>query len=326
MDKRKVLIDTDPGIDDGFAILTALNSKEFDVLGIMCVAGNKSLPIVTPNALRLVDFMKMDVPVVKGAKACLDKLHLPDEQENLSADCHGIDGMGESGLPYTERCLLDIPAWDFMLDKIRQYPNEIELVALGPLTNLAVAIQKDIETMKKLKSITIMGGAFNHKGNTTDYAEYNIWFDAKAASFVVENLADHVPMKFVGLDATHGTVLSHDVMDFLSYEGGEMGQLLERISRPYIKSYYDMTRVIGAIIHDLYTVLSLIDPSIINKEEQVKCKIYLDEVHRGQTAIDEDGKFVTAVMDFDDEKLKRLFLNTLMPGKAELIEEFLPQL
>lgn len=326
MNKRKILIDTDPGIDDGFAIMAALAYEKFDILGIMCVAGNKSLPIVTPNALRLVDFMKRDIPIVKGARACLKKLDLPEEQENLSADCHGVDGMGESGLPYTERCLVDTPAWDFMLEKIKENPYEIELVALGPLTNLAVAIQKDIETMKKLKSITIMGGAFHHKGNTTEYAEYNIWFDAEAAQIVVDALADDVTIKFVGLDATHGTVLSHSFLAFLGYEGGERGELLERISRPYMKSYYDMNQIVGAIIHDLYTVLALIDPSIINKEEKVHTKIYTDEIHRGQTAIDETGKPVIAVMDFDDEKLKRLYLNLMIPGKAEIIEKHLPKI
>lgn len=322
MTKRKILIDTDPGIDDAYAIISAFLYENFDVLGIMCVAGNKSLPIVTPNALRLVDYFNVEVPVVKGAQNCLDKLDI--ETENLSGDFHGNDGMGGSELPYSNRCLVETPAWDFMLDQIKKYPNEIELITLGPLTNIALAIQKDKETMKKLKSITIMGGAMYHKGNRTDYAEYNIWFDAKSCDIVVRELADDVKITFVGLDATHGTVLEHKFFDFISYEGGELGQLLEKIVRPYLKAYYHNSHLLGAYIHDLYTVLSLIDPSIINKQEKLNVQVQLDDEHIGYTKPCDEGKPVYAIMGFDNTKLKRLFLNLIMPDKKDIIEEYLP--
>ena len=325
MEKRKIIIDTDPGCDDGIAIMSALAYEGFDVLGICCVAGNKSLPVVVPNALRLVDFYNQDIPVCKGAHNRLEKLDSNEEQENLGVDFHGKDGMGESGLPYTEKCLSEKKAWDFILDKIKEYPNEIELITLGPLTNIAIAIQKDIETMKKLKSITIMGGSVYLPGNTTKYAEYNIWFDALSANIVVDSLAEYVPIKLVGQDATHGTVLTHKLFDLLSYEGGQRGIILEKIARTLFKSYfythYTDTRIYGAIIHDLYTVLSVIDPSIINKQEQVKIKVLLDDEHLGYTCPCDDGKEIIAVLDFDDNKLKRLFLNLMMPDKKELIEK-----
>ena len=322
---RKIIIDTDPGCDDGIAILAALAYEDFDILGITCVAGNKSLPVVVPNALRLVDFKQRDIPVCKGAHNCLEKLDSKEEQENLGVDFHGKDGMGESGLPYTERCLIETPAWDFILEKVKEYPNEIELITLGPLTNIALAIQKDIETMKQLKSITIMGGSMYLPGNTTKYAEYNIWFDALSAQITVDSLAEYVPIKFVGQDATHGVVCTHKMFDLLSYEGGQQGILLEKIARTLFKSYfythYTDTRIYGAYIHDLYTVLSLIDPSIIQKEEELKVKVLVDEEHKGQTYPCEDGKKVMAVLDFDEIKLKRLFLNLMMPDKKEMIEK-----
>lgn len=324
MDKRKIIIDTDPGCDDGIAIISALAYEGFDILGICCVAGNKSLPVVVPNALRLVDFYNKDIPVCKGARNCLYKLELNEEQENEGIDFHGIDGMGESGLPYTERCLSEQNAWDFLLEKIKEYPNEIELITLGPLTNVALAIQKDIETMKKLKSITIMGGTIYEPGNTTKYAEYNIWFDAQAAKIVLDSLADHVDIRMVGQDANHGTILNSTLFDLLSYEGEERGKLVSKISRTLFRSCYFQDHILGAIIHDLYTMLSIIDPSIIVKEEKVKLDILLDEEHLGQTKISESGKEVTVVLDFDNTKLKERFLTLLMPNKKDIIDKYLP--
>ena len=322
MDKRKIIIDTDPGCDDGIAIISALAYEGFDILGICCVAGNKSLPVVVPNALRLVDFYKKDIPVCKGSRNCL--AHLDEEQENEGIDFHGKDGMGESGLEYTERCLSDQNAWDFLLEKIKENPYEIELITLGPLTNIALAIQKDLETMKKLKSITIMGGTIYEPGNTTKYAEYNIWFDALAAKIVLDSLADHVDIRMVGQDANHGTILNSTLFDFLSYEGKERGQLVSKISRTLFRSCYYQDHILGAIIHDLYTMLSVINPDIIVKEEKVKLEVLLDEEHLGQTKLSEKGKDVTVVLDFDNTKLKETFLNLLLPDSKELIDKYLP--
>ena len=326
MDKRKILIDTDPGIDDCYAIMLALNNPNFDVLGIMCVAGNKSLPVVTANALRIMDFENKNIPVVKGAKASLARLRQGEEQENISADCHGTDGMGQSNLPYSDRCLLDTPSWDFLLHTIKQYPNEIELICLGPLTNIAIAIEKDLETMKQLKSITIMGGNFYVPGNITPHAEYNIWFDAEAAQVVVHNLADDVDIRIVGIDASNQVVISHGLLDFLSYEGGTRGQLLERISRGYIHHYYELNRVIGVIIHDSYCMSSCIDPSLITKSQSLNIKVHANDEKHGHLEICEDGKPITAILEFDSIRLRRLFLDTFMPDKKELIDEYFPQL
>ena len=323
MTKRKIIIDTDPGCDDGLAIISALAYENFDILGIMCVAGNKSLPVVVPNALRLVDFYGKDIPVVKGARNCLDKIDSEEEQENLGIDFHGVDGMGESGLSYSERCLSEMNAWDFLLEKIKENPYEIELITLGPLTNIALAIQKDVETIKKLKSITIMGGSIYLPGNTTEFAEYNIWFDAKAAKIVLNELSDDVKITFVGQDANHGVILNHTLFDLLSYEGEKRGQLVEKIVRTLFKSCYFSDHMLGVIIHDLYTMLSVIDPTIIKRQEEIKMDILLDEKHLGQTVLCENGKKANVVLEFDQEKLKRCYLNLMLSNKEEIIEKYM---
>ena len=300
--------------------------ENFDILGITCVAGNKSLPVVSANALRIVDFQEKDIPVIKGAKAALPRLRKNEEQENISADCHGSDGMGQSNLPYTERCLLETTAWDFILDQIKKHPNEIEMICLGPLTNLALAVEKDINTMKQLKSITFMGGNFHVPGNITPYAEYNVWFDAEAAQEVIHALANDVDIRIVGIDASNQVVISHGLLDFLSYEGGKRGELLERISRSYIKHYYHLNQVIGVIIHDSYCMLSCIEPSLIKNSEKLHIKVHANDEYHGQLEICNDGKPITAILGFHNDNLKHLFLDMFMPDKKDLINQYLPQL
>lgn len=326
MDKRKIIIDTDPGIDDCYAIMLATMYDNFDILGITCVAGNKSLPVVTANALRIMDFQNKDIPVHKGAKAALAKLRINETQENISADCHGSDGMGQSNLPYTDRCLKDIPAWDFLLEQVSKYPNEIEVICLGPLTNLALAVEKNVEIMKNLKSITIMGGNFYVPGNITPYAEYNIWFDADAAQEVIHALAEDVDIRIVGIDASNQVVISHGLLDFLSYEGGARGELLERISRGYIHHYYDLNQVIGVIIHDSYCMLSCIDTSLIKESKSLKINVHANDDRHGQLEICDNGKPITAILGFHNDQLKHLFLDLFMPDKKDLINQYLPQL
>ena len=133
MELRKIIIDTDPGIDDGFALLAAMACKQFELRGIMTVSGNKSLEVVTPNALRLVDFEKRDIPVMEGAKCRLLDMGKEVEAKNDAEEFHGKDGMGASGLPYTTRCLKSIPAHQFLLEEIRLFPHEIELITLVTL-------------------------------------------------------------------------------------------------------------------------------------------------------------------------------------------------
>ena len=325
MDKRKLIIDTDPGIDDCFAIMSALNYENFDILGITCVAGNKSLPVVTKNALRIVDFEEKDIPVLLGAKASLNKLKAGEEQENISADCHGSDGMGQSGLPYTERCLKEISAWDFILEQVSKYPNEIEIICLGPMTNLALAIEKDLETMKKIKSITFMGGAFFVPGNIGPHAEYNMAFDAEAIDIVLKELNQDVDIRIVGIDASNQVVLSHGLLDFLSFEGGERGVLMEKISRAYIHHYYVLNKAIGAIIHDLYCMLACINPSLIKNQQELQIKIHTEGEHRGWSEPVEKGVKITAITDFHVAEMKRFFLDLMMPDKKDIIDEMFDQ-
>lgn len=317
MEKRKIIMDTDPGIDDAFAILTALAIPQFEVLGITTVSGNKSLPIVTPNALRLLDFEHKKIPVAEGAPCNLKRIDQKVEAKNDGGAFHGADGMGGSDLAYTQENLIETKAWDFILQKIQENPYEIELIALGPLTNLALAIQKDVATMKKLKSLTIMGGAFYHRGNVSEYSEFNIWYDPEAADMVMKHIAEDVPITYVGLDATMGCILSHDDIALLRYEGNERGALMAKIIQPYMDAYYRENKILGTVIHDLYTLLVLYDSTIMIKDEMAHVEIALDEIHSGQTCIKSGRSNARIALALDIEKLRHTLFNLLIPNKKE---------
>lgn len=190
MSKQKIIIDTDPGIDDALAVLLALASTELDILGITTVIGNISLETAFNNTRRLCALAgRAEIPVFKGCGQ-------PLKREWVSAEwVHGRDGLGGVVLPESKAEKKTQHAVDFLLTELDKHlPQTITLAALGPLTNIAEALQKAPEIMQKLKKIVIMGGSFDEKlnprGNASPYAEYNIFADPHAADLVFNSGID----------------------------------------------------------------------------------------------------------------------------------------
>ena len=175
---RHILIDTDTASDDAVALVMALKYPDIQVEAITVVAGNVPLDQAVQNALYTREICDSEVPVYAG-------LAKPLVRELLTAQyIHGQDGLGDIGLPLSGRVPADGNAIDIIVDTIRQFPNEIEIIALGPLTNLAVAMAKEPELAPKVKHCYIMGGVGKGPGNVTSVSEYNIWADPEAAQIV----------------------------------------------------------------------------------------------------------------------------------------------
>ena len=188
----------DPGIDDALALILALRSSELQVLGITAVAGNAPVELTAANARRVLEYLGVtDIPVAAGAAKPL-KHPLVD-----ALDYHGPDGLGQCGLPSPNLPLYPAKAWDFLAELILNAPDEIILVATGPLTNIAYAFQRYPELPKSLDRLVIMGGTYNltpyGKGNQTPFAEFNIWQDPEAAHIVFSSRAR---ISAVGLDVS----------------------------------------------------------------------------------------------------------------------------
>jgi len=195
---RKVVWDMDPGIDDALALILALKSPEVEILGITTVAGNASLEMTTGNARRVLEYFEIEnIPVAMGAEHPLTR---PLEH---ALSYHGPDGLGNCGLPPSHLPLHPDKAWDFLARLVLDTPNEITLIATGPLTNVACAFQLYPELPRHLASLVLMGGAYGltpyGKGNRTPFAEFNIWQDPEAAAIVFDSMAN---IFAVGLDVT----------------------------------------------------------------------------------------------------------------------------
>ena len=321
---RKIIIDTDPGIDDAFAIVAAFLSEEAEVLGICSVGGNKGIEITTNNSLALVEWMNAAASVHKGAAMPLlesgGASHTPDE-------IHGANGLGGVCLPFDVRKLSGQSAVDFIIDMAQKYPQEIEIIALGPLTNLALAMEKDLSAMKKIKAIYSMGGGILC-GNVTPVAEFNYWFDPESVERVLE-LTKDVPFYMLGLNVTNQVVFDQKDMFFLEKEGGEKGKLLAQMAYPYLELYWKERQMMGCVIHDLTTVLFALYPELCEQKDVYHCNVRMatEGISRGQTVADlvdswhlEKNAFV--VMGIHANACKAKFMELLAPEKADLYKKY----
>jgi inosine-uridine nucleoside N-ribohydrolase len=195
---RKVVWDMDPGIDDALALILALKSPEVRVAGITTVAGNAPVETTSANARRVLEYLgAANIPVALGAASPLNR---PLED---ALSYHGPDGLGNCSLPPPKLPLHPLEARDFLVQSVLDAPDEVTLVATGPLTNVAYAFELQPKLPELLNRLVLMGGAYGltpyGKGNCTPFAEFNIWQDPEAAHLVFNSGAD---IFAVGLDVT----------------------------------------------------------------------------------------------------------------------------
>ncbi|MDD2591238.1 MAG: nucleoside hydrolase [Erysipelotrichaceae bacterium] len=316
--KRKVIIDTDPGIDDAYAIIAALNNEDLDILGITCVCGNKGIDIVVANALKLTQLLNKDISVFKGAITNMSNIRNKTIDPIDADQVHGADGLGNTNLDYDDHNLANISAIEFIINTIKKYPNEVEILALGPLTNIGLCIEKDLETMKQTKAIYSMGGGID-KGNTTPYAEFNYYYDEIATKLVYDQLQDHVKIYMIGLNATHSTRVDHNDLAFMLYEGDMIGKIIHNMTQVYGQLYYRHYGYLGAVIHDMVAYLYMIDRNVADKVfTGVAIEVKTDKEHRGQTTIKKDIKAnVNVVMHCNPDIFKSLMIKSLFKDKYE---------
>jgi inosine-uridine nucleoside N-ribohydrolase len=252
----KILFDTDPGIDDAMALLMLARDPRAELVGITTVFGNAPIATTTANALALCEHFGIDAPVSRGAAQALA---LPPR--GFPEEIHGRDGLGNVGLPAARARVLDaLPAPDFISAMARRHSGELTLVAVGPLTNLALALQLDPDLPRHVKQVVVMGGAFGlkgHGGNVTPVAEANIFSDPHAADRVFTTAW---PVTLVGLDVTHEVLMHTDYLDALGRDGGMQGRFIRDITRCY-EDFYNARTGGGIFSHDASAVACALDPS-----------------------------------------------------------------
>ena len=263
MKKRTpLIIDFDPGLDDAVCFFMIAGSDMFDILGVCPVSGNKGLEITEKNALKLCELIgRNDIPVLRGAKKGILK------GVRTSGNVHGQSGFGRNvDLPEPEKQIENKYAWDFIFESAVKFQGELEILAVGPLTNLGIAFLKYPELNKYIKRIVIMGGGFSH-GNWTAAAEFNIWADPDAARIVFES---GVPMAMMGLDICEKAIIDKEDLSRLE-NGGKISKVAADLMRDRVLGPPDMPEEIkksriGGILCDAVAACYMIDPSVIETE------------------------------------------------------------
>jgi purine nucleosidase len=250
---RQVIIDTDPGTDDALAIMLALNSPELVVRALTVVAGNVPAPMGLDNALRLVSLARRcDIPVAAGNPGPLVRTLTTGEF------WHGANGLGNV-VTAPATCAPD-HRWapDLIIQMVHAAPHELTLVTIGPLTNIALAIQKDPSIVPLVKEVIMMGGSLSG-GNTTSAAEFNVYVDPEAAQIVLQA---GWPITMVGLDVCDKTLLTRVQLVRLAHEERPLGRFVYQVGS-FLVGAAEASGAAGASMYDPLAVGAAIDPSLL---------------------------------------------------------------
>ena len=252
---RKIIIDTDTASDDAVAIIMAMRSKEIKVEAITVVAGNVPLDIAINNALISVEAANTyDVPVFAGASKPMKRAL------ETGQFAHGMNGMGDIDLPVPTKSVEQKKAIDAIIDIVKKNPYEIDIVAIGPLTNIALAINKDPETMLKVRSVYIMGGNGFGEGNMTPYAEFNYYVDAEAVKIVSEFWSEMVLLPWN--TCLTGVNIDENDIDRILNIGSKLSKFVIDINQSLVKFSIKLGQGKGFILADPGIIAILIDDDI----------------------------------------------------------------
>ena len=268
-----IVIDCDPGHDDAIAILLALASPEVDLRGVTTVAGNQTLEKTTRNALKILELGgRSDIPVAAGSAAPLRRTL------RVAANVHGESGLDGPSLPEPTMHVVDAHAADFLAELIE--PGVV-LVPTGPLTNVALMLDRHPDVRDRLDRIVWMGGAIG-EGNVTPAAEFNAFVDPEAAAAV---FGSGIPVTLIGLDITHKALFTRAHADRLR-DTGAAGRAVAELSDFFQRFHESRYAFDGSPIHDALAVAHVIDPTLVTT---VNCNIAIETASQycdGRTVVD----------------------------------------
>jgi len=273
---EKIIIDTDPGIDDAMAIFFAMSSPGLKLLGLTTTFGNVSVERATENALHLVEIAGVAIPVAKGESVPLVQTPLP-----FPDFVHGDDGFGNLNLPPPKGQAIELTAAEFIVKTVLDNPNEVTLIAIGPLVNLAKALELEPRIATLAKKVVIMGGTVLESGNVSPVAEANIYGDPHAADLVFS--ADWT-VHMIGLDVTHKVTLMDDLQRHIRDNNPVFGQFLYDAGRFYADFYKARRGAEGCYVHDASAIAYAINPDLF---EVVKggVRVTTEGFAKGQTIL-----------------------------------------
>lgn len=297
---RPIIIDTDAGVDDALALILALRSPEVSVEAITTVAGNVDVEKCTRNVAHILDLLQpVSTPLIaQGSRRPLKRKLV------TAPEVHGRDGLGNIGSK--ERVRVKRNAVEVILDCCRKFGNKLTIVALGPLTNLAKAIRKNLRTLKMSERIVSMGGALRVPGNTGPVAEFNYFVDPEAARLVLNS---GLNVTVVPLDLTQQVVvMRREIEHRAKKRAGKVADFILRSTKHYMRYHMAPEGFNGGYLHDPITVASVIQPSLVQATRSGIDVETKGDLTRGMT-VAESGKSgtVDVATRIDKEAFLRLF-------------------
>lgn len=277
-----LVVDTDIGTDDAVALVMALRSEVAEVLAVTAVAGNVELPKVVQNALYTVELCQAHTAVYAGSA------HPMLRRLETAAAVHGIDGLGDIGLPLTGRSPATGGAVSTLVDLARKWAGELRIVAMGPLTNVALACLADHEFAANVASLTVMGGTGTGVGNVTPAAEFNIFVDPEAAKVVFES---GIALRMVGWDACLADAMfsDHDLDEIRSL-GSTLAHFCVDIQAAARRRAKERGRTRGICIPDALAMGVCLDPRMVTDSKRLPVQVETaGEFTRGETVVDHVG-------------------------------------
>jgi inosine-uridine nucleoside N-ribohydrolase len=275
MIRKKIIIDTDPGVDDAMAIQLAINSDEFEILGLTTVFGNVSVELATINALRLIHIANQNIPVAVGAA---DPLR--GKFEGGAPTVHGDDGQGNTWHKKSPLLPLQLSAAGFIAQQILKFPKQVTLIAIGPLTNLALALQLNPSIAELVNEVIIMGGNAFCPGNVTPAAEANIFSDPDAADMV---FGTNWPVTMVGLDVTHKVFMHNSVLEKIAEHKTPLNKYVASTFPFYRDFFVKANKIEGIFVHDSTAIMYCLKPAFL---KTIQCPVRVethDGISKGKT-------------------------------------------
>lgn len=260
MTPTRIIIDTDPGVDDALTFLFALASPEIQLEALTTVCGNIGIEKTTRNALAVLELAGAGrIPVARGCAS-----PLVSTLGKAGEAVHGTSGVGRAVLPQPKSQPVDQHAVDYLIERILAEPQQITLFTIGPMTNLALAIRKEPRILPALKELIIMGGAIRQGGNVTPLAEFNIHADPHAAYIVFHS---GIPITLIPLDVTYKCLLTSADVERLNRIDSPIARFVRDSTSVYMDFYRKYEGFDGCALHDPLTIAAIIAPELLTFEE-----------------------------------------------------------
>ena len=295
---KKIIIDTDPGVDDALAILLAITSK-LNIIGITTTFGNSTIENTTRNALTILEILQSSIPVYMGSSNPLIKTP-------IVAKSHGKNGLGGFSIKNIKNIKKKISAIQFIINTLEEnVTKEVDILCLGPTTNLALLKILRPDLICKINQIIILGGVFFEKGNITPTAEFNVYNDPKALDIL---LSFNVPTTLIPINVCRKVVFN--INDFNQIKNTNISKSFKQISKIYIDYYKNdpkYGKFKGGVMYDLLVISFLINSNSFKTENK-----YISVKSNGQTKIKNDiASNCNLVVGVNPKKVKQLFFSTI---------------